>query len=163
RATRLLMGRLVPAMTRLVTGSHEAKVLMDFYWETVEQSARPETIQRTMREVGFTALEHRVVSPVCEYVARKPARQAPGGWARRRGPARGGSVAGRGRGGAGGRQPGRRVSRAGRGGARGHLGPGRRDRRRHARELHLGGGGGGGGAGRRHRLRLRARAGDDHA
>jgi|SRR5690606_33365765 len=79
RATRLLMGRLVPAMTRLVTGSHEAKVLMDFYWETVEQSARPETIQRTMREVGFTALEHRVVSPVCEYVARKPARQAPGG------------------------------------------------------------------------------------
>lgn len=70
--TRFMMGRFVPGLTWLFTGSKEAKLLMDFYWDTVEQSARPETILQTMEEVGFEEIRHNVVSPVCEYIGRKP-------------------------------------------------------------------------------------------
>jgi demethylmenaquinone methyltransferase/2-methoxy-6-polyprenyl-1,4-benzoquinol methylase len=72
RATRFLMGTLVPGMTWLATRSREAKLLMDFYWDTVEQSVRPETILATMAEVGFERIQHNVVSPVCEYIGKKP-------------------------------------------------------------------------------------------
>jgi hypothetical protein len=70
--TRFMMGRVVPGMTWFFTRSREAKVLMDFYWDTVEFSARPETILETMAEVGFEEIRHNVVSPVCEYIGRKP-------------------------------------------------------------------------------------------
>jgi demethylmenaquinone methyltransferase/2-methoxy-6-polyprenyl-1,4-benzoquinol methylase len=77
RLTRFMMGRVVPGMTWLFTRSREAKLLMDFYWDTVEQSVRPETILQTMAEVGFEEVRHRVVSPVCEYIGRKPRTRAP--------------------------------------------------------------------------------------
>ncbi len=72
RVTRFMMGRFVPNMTWLFTRSREAKVLMDFYWDTVEYSVRPETILATMEEVGFVEIRHHVVSPVCQYIGRKP-------------------------------------------------------------------------------------------
>ena len=74
RFTRLMMGRVVPGMTWVFTGSRDAKLLMDFYWDTVEQSVRPETILQTMEDVGFQEIRHNVVSPVCEYIGRRPAR-----------------------------------------------------------------------------------------
>ena len=70
--TRFMMGRLVPGMTWLFTGSREAKLLMDFYWDTVEQSVRPQTILDIMAEAGFEEIRHHVVSPVCEFIGRKP-------------------------------------------------------------------------------------------
>lgn len=70
--TRFMMARLVPGMTLLTTRSREAKELMDFYWDTVEQSVRPEKILQTLEDVGFDRANLRVVSPICEYTAIKP-------------------------------------------------------------------------------------------
>jgi len=73
RLTRLFMFRMVPAMTLLATGSHEAKEFMEFYWDTVEESATPRQILDVIADVGFERIEHRVLSPICEYIGRRPA------------------------------------------------------------------------------------------
>ncbi|HJO24748.1 MAG: class I SAM-dependent methyltransferase [Myxococcota bacterium] len=70
---RFMMGRVVPGMTLLFTRSRDAKLLMDFYWDTVEQSVPPDRILQAMTDVGFEGLQHRVVSPVCEYIGKKRA------------------------------------------------------------------------------------------
>lgn len=72
RVTRFFMGRVVPGMTYLATRSQDAKTFMEFYWDTVEQSVRPETILQTLTDVGLEKPNLRVVSPVCEYTATKP-------------------------------------------------------------------------------------------
>jgi demethylmenaquinone methyltransferase/2-methoxy-6-polyprenyl-1,4-benzoquinol methylase len=73
RLIRLLMFRMVPAMTLLATGSREAKEFMEFYWDTVEESATPQTILDVIGETGFERLRHNVLSPICEYIGHKPA------------------------------------------------------------------------------------------
>ncbi|MCZ6464264.1 MAG: class I SAM-dependent methyltransferase [Proteobacteria bacterium] len=73
---RFMMGKVIPGMTLLFTRSRDAKLLMDFYWDTVEQSVPPEQILQTLTDVGFEKLQHRVVSPVCEYIAKRPANPA---------------------------------------------------------------------------------------
>ena len=40
-------------MTLVSTGSREAKLLMDYYWDTVEKCVPPETIVAAMRGAGF--------------------------------------------------------------------------------------------------------------
>ncbi|HYB11863.1 MAG TPA: class I SAM-dependent methyltransferase [Myxococcota bacterium] len=71
--TRFVWARVVPGMTLLSTGSRDAKLLMDYYWDTVEQCVPPETIVRAMNEVGFEGVKYRVVVPgaFCEYTGRK--------------------------------------------------------------------------------------------
>jgi demethylmenaquinone methyltransferase/2-methoxy-6-polyprenyl-1,4-benzoquinol methylase len=71
--TRLIWARLVPGMTLLFTRNRDAKLLMDYYWDTIDQAAAPETLMRTMQAVGFERPRYSVAPPVCEYVARKPA------------------------------------------------------------------------------------------
>jgi demethylmenaquinone methyltransferase/2-methoxy-6-polyprenyl-1,4-benzoquinol methylase len=75
RLTRFAWARLIPGMTLVATRSREAKLLMDYYWDTVEQAVPPETIVGVMREVGFEDARFRVVVPgaFCEYLGRKPA------------------------------------------------------------------------------------------
>lgn len=73
RVTRFMMFRMVPAMTLLATGSREAKEFMEFYWDTVEESATPRQILDVIAEVGFERIQHNVLSPICEYIGRKPA------------------------------------------------------------------------------------------
>lgn len=77
--TRVVWARMIPGMTRLVTRSSEAKELMDYYWDTVEQAVKPETILRVLEQVGFESPRFRVVVPgaFCEYTAVKP-KPAPG-------------------------------------------------------------------------------------
>ena len=72
RLTRFMMYRMVPAMTLVATRSREAKEFMEFYWDTVEESATPREILDVIGEVGFERVEHRVFSPICEYIGRKP-------------------------------------------------------------------------------------------
>lgn len=71
--TRLVWARLIPGMTLLSTGSRDAKLLMDFYWDTVEQCVPPKTIVGTIGNVGFEQPRYRVVVPgaFCEYSGRK--------------------------------------------------------------------------------------------
>lgn len=72
--TKLVWARIIPGLTLLTTGSREAKLLMDFYWDTVEKCVPPETIVQTLRDVGFQA-RFKVVVPgaFVEYIADKPA------------------------------------------------------------------------------------------
>ena len=71
--TRFVWARLIPGMTLVATGSREAKLLMDYYWDTVEKAVPPETIVRVLEEAGFADARFRVVVPgaFCEYSGRK--------------------------------------------------------------------------------------------
>jgi demethylmenaquinone methyltransferase/2-methoxy-6-polyprenyl-1,4-benzoquinol methylase len=67
--TRFVWARVIPGLTLLFTRSRDAKLLMDYYWDTVEQSAPPETILGAIEAAGFEAPRYRVVVPgaFCEY------------------------------------------------------------------------------------------------
>jgi demethylmenaquinone methyltransferase/2-methoxy-6-polyprenyl-1,4-benzoquinol methylase len=69
RLTRFVWARVIPALTLLSTRSRDAKLLMDYYWDTVEQCVPPETIVDAMRGAGFEQVRYRVVVPgaFCEY------------------------------------------------------------------------------------------------
>jgi demethylmenaquinone methyltransferase/2-methoxy-6-polyprenyl-1,4-benzoquinol methylase len=72
-ATRFVWAKLIPGLTLLSTGSRDAKLLMDYYWDTVEKSAPPETILEALRKVGFADIRYQVVVPgaFCEYGGKK--------------------------------------------------------------------------------------------
>jgi demethylmenaquinone methyltransferase/2-methoxy-6-polyprenyl-1,4-benzoquinol methylase len=72
--TRFLWKDLIPRLTLLFTRSRDAKVLMDYYWDTVEQCVPPEQILQAMKDAGFDEPRYKVVVPgsFCEYTARKP-------------------------------------------------------------------------------------------
>jgi len=78
--TKFVWAKVIPGLTLLTTGSRDAKLLMDFYWDTVEKCVPPETIVQTMREVGFEPARYKVVVPgaFVEYIATKPARAVAG-------------------------------------------------------------------------------------
>jgi demethylmenaquinone methyltransferase/2-methoxy-6-polyprenyl-1,4-benzoquinol methylase len=72
--TRFAWARLIPGLTLLFTRDRDAKLLMDYYWDTVEKSAPPGAIVRALGEVGFESPRYRVIVPgaFCEYSGRKP-------------------------------------------------------------------------------------------
>lgn len=64
---------LVPAVTRLLRGSHEAQVLMSYYWDTIEQCVPPATILSTLEAAGFEQVRREVMLGVfSEYCAVRP-------------------------------------------------------------------------------------------
>jgi demethylmenaquinone methyltransferase/2-methoxy-6-polyprenyl-1,4-benzoquinol methylase len=71
--TRLVWKRVIPGMTLLSTGSRDAKLLMDYYWDTVEKCVPPEIILSALREAGFADPKFTVVIPgaFCEYTATR--------------------------------------------------------------------------------------------
>ncbi len=73
KLTRFVWARVIPGMTLLSTRSREAKVLMDYYWDTVEQCVPPEAILAAMKEAGFEQTRFRVSVPgaFCEYTGMK--------------------------------------------------------------------------------------------
>jgi demethylmenaquinone methyltransferase/2-methoxy-6-polyprenyl-1,4-benzoquinol methylase len=73
--TRFMWAQVIPGMTYVFTRSREAKLLMDYYWDTIDQAATRETISQTMVDVGFETPRYLPLPPVCEFVARKPARE----------------------------------------------------------------------------------------
>jgi demethylmenaquinone methyltransferase/2-methoxy-6-polyprenyl-1,4-benzoquinol methylase len=78
KLTRFVWARMIPGMTLIVTRSREAKELMDYYWDTVEQCVPPETIVASLREAGFENPRFKTVVPgaFCEYTGRKPGTSA---------------------------------------------------------------------------------------
>jgi demethylmenaquinone methyltransferase/2-methoxy-6-polyprenyl-1,4-benzoquinol methylase len=74
RLTRFVWARLIPGMTLAATRSREAKLLMDYYWDTVEKALPPETIVKVIGEVGFENARAQVIVPgaFIEYSGRKP-------------------------------------------------------------------------------------------
>jgi demethylmenaquinone methyltransferase/2-methoxy-6-polyprenyl-1,4-benzoquinol methylase len=75
RITRFVWAKLIPWLTLLFTRDRDAKLLMDYYWDTVEQCVAPERILEAMRKAGFEAPRFQVVVPgaFCEYTARNAA------------------------------------------------------------------------------------------
>jgi demethylmenaquinone methyltransferase/2-methoxy-6-polyprenyl-1,4-benzoquinol methylase len=71
--TRFAWAKVIPGLTLLFTRSRDAKLLMDYYWDTVEKSAPPETIVEALRKVGFEQVRYQVVVPgaFCEYGGKK--------------------------------------------------------------------------------------------
>lgn len=70
--TRFIWARLVPTLTLLFTRSRDAKLLMDYYWDTIDQCLSPETIVGAIGEVGFEQPSFSVVpGGFCVYTGRK--------------------------------------------------------------------------------------------
>ena len=63
-------------MTLISTGSRDAKRLMDYYWDTVDQCVPPEGILAAMRAAGFESPKYELVVPgaFCEYTGTKALR-----------------------------------------------------------------------------------------
>lgn len=72
--TRFAWKTVIPGLTLLFTRDRDAKVLMDYYWDTVEKCVPPETILASMRIAGFADPKFKVVVPgaFCEYTGTKP-------------------------------------------------------------------------------------------
>ncbi len=72
RFTRFYLHTVVPLVARLGPGGAEAKTLMEYFWDTMEQCVPPATILEAMAGSGFTAPRRGVVYRVfSEYVASK--------------------------------------------------------------------------------------------
>jgi demethylmenaquinone methyltransferase/2-methoxy-6-polyprenyl-1,4-benzoquinol methylase len=72
--TRLFWAKLIPGLTLLFTRSRDAKLLMDYYWDTVDQCVAPEEIVGALERAGFQHARMRVALPgaFCEYKGQKP-------------------------------------------------------------------------------------------
>ena len=72
-AAKAYFGGFIPLMSRVVTGSEDAKEMFDYYWETIEACVPPEDILAALNEAGFTEVERRPIMGIfSEYHAKKP-------------------------------------------------------------------------------------------
>lgn len=76
--TKLVWAKLVPALTLLFTRDRDAKLLMDYYWDTIDQCVPYEQIVEAMRAAGFENARMRVTLPgaFCEFKGERAARPA---------------------------------------------------------------------------------------
>ena len=73
--TKLVWAKLIPGMTLWSTGSRDAKLLMDYYWDTIDQCVEPPEIVAVLKEVGLQDARSNLIVPgaFLEYRGRKPA------------------------------------------------------------------------------------------
>lgn len=70
---RLWFRNLYPALSRIFTGSDDARRMMRYYWETMETVVPPNAILDALRAAGFTRVRRHVVGAIfSEYFAVKP-------------------------------------------------------------------------------------------
>ena len=70
---RFYMGTLVPLVTRWMQRSLHSETLMRYYWDTIDQCVRPETILASLRAAGFTDVRRDISFGIfSEYTGRKP-------------------------------------------------------------------------------------------
>lgn len=78
-AIRIYFQQVLPLIIRIGTGSSDARLLMKYYWDTIDECVAPAMILAALRQTGFVEVQHRVVGGcLSEYVAVKP---LPGGTA----------------------------------------------------------------------------------
>jgi demethylmenaquinone methyltransferase / 2-methoxy-6-polyprenyl-1,4-benzoquinol methylase len=74
---RVYFQRVLPLIIRIGTRSRDARLLMEYYWDTIDECVPSEMIVDALRRTGFVEIHHRVMAGcLSEYVARKP---VPGG------------------------------------------------------------------------------------
>lgn len=72
-ASRLYLKHLVPTIASLVTGSRDARRLMQYYWDTIDQCVEPEVVLNALRSTGFTEVSRSVqFGLLTEYTATLP-------------------------------------------------------------------------------------------
>ena len=72
-AIRVYFQQVLPLIIRIGTGSPDARLLMKYYWDTIDQCVPPPMILAALRQTGFVEVQHRVVGGcLSEYVAVKP-------------------------------------------------------------------------------------------
>ncbi len=68
--SRLYFRDFLPLLSRLVTGSNDAREMMAYYWETIAACVPPDTILAALRESGFGDVKRRVEVGICsQYTA----------------------------------------------------------------------------------------------
>jgi demethylmenaquinone methyltransferase/2-methoxy-6-polyprenyl-1,4-benzoquinol methylase len=78
-AIRVYFKQVLPLIIRICTGSPDARLLMKYYWDTIDECVPPAMILAALRQTGFVEVQYRVVGGcLSEYVAVKP---LPGGTA----------------------------------------------------------------------------------
>lgn len=72
-AIRVYFQQILPLIIRIGTGSEDARLLMKYYWDTIDECVPAATILEALRQTGFVEIQHRVVGGcLSEYVARRP-------------------------------------------------------------------------------------------
>ena len=70
---RVYFQQILPLIIRVRTPSPDARLLMTYYWDTIDQCVPPPMILAALRQAGFVDVEYRLVGGcLSEYVARKP-------------------------------------------------------------------------------------------
>jgi demethylmenaquinone methyltransferase / 2-methoxy-6-polyprenyl-1,4-benzoquinol methylase len=69
---RLYFGKIYPALTRLFTGSREARDMMVYFWETMDACVPPTAVLEALRTVGLKDVKRaRLLGLFSEYTAAK--------------------------------------------------------------------------------------------
>jgi demethylmenaquinone methyltransferase/2-methoxy-6-polyprenyl-1,4-benzoquinol methylase len=72
--TRLYLKSLVPTLASWVTRNSDARQLMRYYWDTVDQCVAPDVVLEALREAGFSRVNRSVrFALLTEYSASRPA------------------------------------------------------------------------------------------
>jgi demethylmenaquinone methyltransferase/2-methoxy-6-polyprenyl-1,4-benzoquinol methylase len=58
--SRLYFRDILPGLAWVITGSRDARVMMSYYWETIDACVPPATILETMARAGFQDPKHHV-------------------------------------------------------------------------------------------------------
>ncbi len=70
---RVYLTRVLPLVARVFTGSQQATLLMEYYWDTIAHCVAPPTILEVLRASGFVDVERRVMGGLLsEYLATRP-------------------------------------------------------------------------------------------
>ena len=70
---RLYFGRIYPFLTRLFTRSQDARVMMRYYWETMDACVPPAAVLSALGAAGLTAVKRDTILGIfSEYTAVKP-------------------------------------------------------------------------------------------
>jgi demethylmenaquinone methyltransferase/2-methoxy-6-polyprenyl-1,4-benzoquinol methylase len=69
---RIYLGSILPKIVELGPGRKEARLLMEYFWDTIHNCVPPETILEELRKTGFGKSEHRVsFGGLGEYIATR--------------------------------------------------------------------------------------------
>ena len=72
-AIRVYFQKVLPLIIRIGTRSRDARLLMEYYWDTIDECVPAAMIVDALRQTGFVDIEHRVMAGcLSEYMARKP-------------------------------------------------------------------------------------------
>ena len=72
--TKFFWAKVIPGLTLLFTRDRDAKLLMDYYWDTIDQCVPYDQIVEAMRSAGFENARMRVTFPgaFCEFKGQLP-------------------------------------------------------------------------------------------